>query len=550
MKKLILTTIIASALCLASAFTVHAVENVTLPTFDVTINGITVENEYREYPFIVYNDITYFPMTYYDCRYLGLITDWENSTKTLSIEMQNITCTYRDYVGARQNNPNSTAGISDFNIVVNGKEINNKAEEYPLLIFRDVTYFPLTWRFAYDEFGWSYSFTPENGLVITSYNYHPKTVEIPDSAGFAAFDGEYYYYNATKDGKNVVCRASASDLNAGEIIFELPESPMTHGANFINGCDGIYIEYATGWSATSYTEHYRKINSDGTLTEEIPDKYLYSKHGSTIIKIRNEKITVEAYSASLQVPFTIKYIIDGKEIQAEIPENLAIGVKINGKEFDYNRIAREDLIKIHGDKIYFLAYEYGKENETSDVYVIDTKTGKSERLIENAEGAFHVYTGWDNKAEADSTMIIFGHSGNILRYSEKTDEIVTVKNTRDSSLVLEGVSGKSKIYTAQKSFYGDRTIVSRFDCYASGTGSINQTILDTATGTYITFTDGLMAIYTAGESADDSVRTAVVGVHNGNDVCLLTSDVCSGFFARSGYLTYSANGNKVVVGLK
>ena len=47
------------------------------------------------------------------------------------------------------------------NIVLNGNE------EYPLLLFRDVTYFPLTWRFAVQEFGWSYYFDMTNGLVIS-----------------------------------------------------------------------------------------------------------------------------------------------------------------------------------------------------------------------------------------------------------------------------------------------------------------------------------------------------------------------------------------------
>lgn len=35
-------------------------------------------------------------------------------------------------------------------------------------MFRDVTYFPLTWRFAVDEFGWMYSFDSKNGLNIYS----------------------------------------------------------------------------------------------------------------------------------------------------------------------------------------------------------------------------------------------------------------------------------------------------------------------------------------------------------------------------------------------
>ncbi len=51
---------------------------------------------------------------------------------------------------------------------VNGKTVDNSREQYPLLLFRDVTYFPLTWRFAVEEFGWSYHFDGESGLTISN----------------------------------------------------------------------------------------------------------------------------------------------------------------------------------------------------------------------------------------------------------------------------------------------------------------------------------------------------------------------------------------------
>ena len=65
-----------------------------------------------------------------------------------------------------------------FAITVNGKSIDNSKEEYPLLVFRDVTYFPLTWRFAVDEFGWNYTFDGKTGLNITPV----PTAIVPDSS--------------------------------------------------------------------------------------------------------------------------------------------------------------------------------------------------------------------------------------------------------------------------------------------------------------------------------------------------------------------------------
>lgn len=140
---------------------------VTLPTFDVTMNEVDIENEYRQYPFIVYKDIVYFPMTYFDSRFLGLVTEWDN-LKGLEIYFTTEEVEYEPYKQNWKNSNKYNASIPKFNIVVNGKVINNSTENYPLLSFRNVTYFPMTWRFAVDEFGWKYSFTSEDGLIINS----------------------------------------------------------------------------------------------------------------------------------------------------------------------------------------------------------------------------------------------------------------------------------------------------------------------------------------------------------------------------------------------
>lgn len=138
-----------------------------LPKFKVTINGQEIDNEFREYPFIVYQDITYFPMTYHDSRFTGVETQWDN-TAGLTIQKFEGAWEYK-FTERKVSNASKYFGdIATFPVVVNGKKIDNANEKYPLLLFRDVTYFPLTWRFAVDEFGWDYSFTKEDGLVIRS----------------------------------------------------------------------------------------------------------------------------------------------------------------------------------------------------------------------------------------------------------------------------------------------------------------------------------------------------------------------------------------------
>lgn len=53
------------------------------------------------------------------------------------------------------------------NTVVKSEFLDNSAEPYPLLNFRGVTYFPLTWRFAVEEFRLGlFALMPKSGLSI------------------------------------------------------------------------------------------------------------------------------------------------------------------------------------------------------------------------------------------------------------------------------------------------------------------------------------------------------------------------------------------------
>ena len=172
-KKILATTLLSAFLLTLSpmpqALATDTVQ-VTLPSFSVTLNGQTTGNDYSKYPLLVYKDITYFPMTYYDCRLLGLKTDWTADAGLVIDKNEDYFYEYLREVNNSKNGKKQTARIADGKITVNGKIINNSKEEYPLLVFRDVTYFPLTWRFAVNEFGWDYRFNQQEGLVINNDN--------------------------------------------------------------------------------------------------------------------------------------------------------------------------------------------------------------------------------------------------------------------------------------------------------------------------------------------------------------------------------------------
>ncbi len=516
-----------------------------LPTFDVTLNGVKVENQNREYPLIVYKDITYFPMTYYDCRFLGLITEWDNDTRTLYINKETITCAYRDQNLPWANGSIFDPIICDFNIIVNGKVIDNSAEEYPLLTFRDITYFPLTWRFAYEEFEWDYSFTSESGLVINSDNDKTKIITLPNIQGSAALDDQYYYYNGSIGEKNYIYRAPISEPSKAEIIYEMPNTPLSRQAAFVNSSDGTYIQYISGSSPVMSTRKFYKINSDGTVTEGYPDKYWYGSHGYTEVNVRNENISVKAATQFPGSSTVITYTKDGKTVEAPVlPGRVSLGCRIDGNTFD--RIPLENCIKIFGDKIYYTAFDYEQEKADSNLYVIDMTTGENQKILDGVCG-FHVYTGWVNDLDSDSTMIIYGVDGKIMRYTEKNREICEVHSSAETAeMILEAAAGDYQIYTLQKSLDGSKTIVQTFDCYASGQGSVNATIFQTATGTTHTVYGNRLVVCTFGESPNDTIRTIVLP-WNDNYLGLRTSDVISSIYIYGDTVLYTLSDNTVVL---
>ena len=174
MRKLIriaFCSAIVFYMLLSGASVYAASVQVSLPTFHVTLNGKQIENAERQYPLIVYHDITYFPMTYYDCGFLGLDSYYSPQTGLL-ISRKNraiIPWSYHEYEPPRRNPQFAAAQIAAFPIYVNEKEVENSKEEYPLLLYKDITYFPLIWRYAVEEFDWDYMFYDDVGLVINSF---------------------------------------------------------------------------------------------------------------------------------------------------------------------------------------------------------------------------------------------------------------------------------------------------------------------------------------------------------------------------------------------
>ena len=144
---------------------------VTIPDFDVVINNEIIDSYSMEYPLIVYKDITYFPLTWSWCNELGLVLGFKqedglyiaNYSSYNKPELEHI---YRS--NAYRKGDCYKAVLPSYTIVVNGRQIDNSSEAYPLLNFNNITYFPLTWDFVVEEFAWDMYWHQDSGFELSS----------------------------------------------------------------------------------------------------------------------------------------------------------------------------------------------------------------------------------------------------------------------------------------------------------------------------------------------------------------------------------------------
>lgn len=139
----------------------------------IFINGVLINNVNSTYPLLTYHDIVYIPLTWNYSRWMGLSVQWEERAGlTISRSGQ-----MNSYVADENTIQDMTRpvpiALPDYPVFVNGKAVAQDADEdWPLFNANGVTYFPLTWSFAVEEFGWNYNWSEEEGLQITAPGGH------------------------------------------------------------------------------------------------------------------------------------------------------------------------------------------------------------------------------------------------------------------------------------------------------------------------------------------------------------------------------------------
>ncbi|MBE1447416.1 DUF5050 domain-containing protein [Paenibacillus sp. OAS669] len=362
---------------------------VTLPDFVVNLNGHTVENQYREYPLLVYRDITYVPMTWYDSRLLGLEATW-SPNDGLNIKQSRVASSYAPYQSDRRNAAAYTAEVPASAVMINGKTIDNSKEEYPLLSFRDVTYFPLTWRFAHDEFGWDYRWEDRSGLSILSHNPQLQTIGLPADAGendVALYKG-YIYFVETTGTTNHIYRAPLQQPSNKEEMYSYSiqtSQGLQKQVSFQIRDNALWFTYHLGGGIMGHDE-FVKIGDDGKA-ELVHQGYLDFREtplGTLIMNLGASAF--EGGNLYLSQPGEEK--MSGKRVG---DADLMYAVMSDGISLGAPRDAAS-LLAVHGEDVFVLASR--SSSDTNKLYKINLKTNKTEKIIDFGVSRFRII---DNK---------------------------------------------------------------------------------------------------------------------------------------------------------
>lgn len=363
-RNLALTLALGSFITIMPKTAMAANVNANLPGFKVTLNGTKVDNTSSKYPLIVYKDITYFPMTYNTSRFLGIETNWTQNTG-LTINQTGIDGPFDFYNTNTKNAKNYPVGVPEFNIKVNGKNVVNKNEEYPLLIFRDVTYFPMTWRFCVEEFGWQYSFSDKDGLTISSVNKKkeepkkeepkkekPKEEEWKDYSSTVFYNGNYYVVKNKGDKYRLFKESLIGDDSKEVSDLQIKDfKQVDDKLYFFSDNDPYYYDLKKGKVEKLLKDADVKDGKIITIDEEVfwvndEDGELYNKDKDRLSKgnkvediSKSDEYLIVNFEDNKKTKYKfIVYDKDGKEVYSS--KNNVKDVKIDGNKLTFYNIDR------------------------------------------------------------------------------------------------------------------------------------------------------------------------------------------------------------------
>ena len=244
-----------------------------------SLEGLSNDMSLCEYPAVMYENITYLPLTYYNCALLGLTLEAEDNKVLIKQANSDFPAEYlKDQSGEKKERITVTACPFDLNIF--GKDYLD--EKYPALFYKNIVYLPLTWNVVDGIMHWDYSFG-ENGIELytDSYYYYSEGDSTYEREGLRMSASTSYgktYYR--KDGKAVFA----------EIYHQKIGGPVLGNMTVFNGNESYNVPGHTGYGQKKGPVFL----TDGVWIFTTHSDYVhYGKFGKCRIRISTGEIIYE-----------------------------------------------------------------------------------------------------------------------------------------------------------------------------------------------------------------------------------------------------------------
>lgn len=384
MKKSISIILILVMLFASCSTTFCGIEQARLASFPVTFNGVTIDNQHATYPLLVYKGITYFPMTWDFSSAFGLTTTYTEE-KGLEIKKNGSPVEVVQSLTATNNFSSSyKVELPYFPVTVNGRLLNNAKEPYPVLHFRNITYFPLTWAFAVTEFGWDYSYSDSTGLQISAV----KSVTEPDltrehykdTVTFEngdTYEGEFY--DNCRDGFGTYLWVNG-DKYIGSWVMD-----QTHGKGSLMWADGD--TYIGDWYNGERTG--KGLFAYADKTSYYGDFVIGSFHGKGTMKWPNGEEYYGDWKQNERTGFGQYTFSDG---------TIYTGYFLNGEQHGHGKTTFTDGSIIEG------TWEYGE-------YITPTAMAPT-GIIARGRSTSEIEVGWNSVTNANYYYLYYSSSAN------------------------------------------------------------------------------------------------------------------------------------------
>ncbi|MCG7212735.1 DUF5050 domain-containing protein [Paenibacillus mucilaginosus] len=325
----------------AEAAATEAVE-VAFPAFPVTVNETALDGVHSLYPLLLHKGVTYFPMTWNYTSALGLSVSW-NAEDGLSLtKTEGICGPVPQTLSAELKNSGRAADAVPvpFPVTVNGKAVDSPNETYPLLLYRNITYFPMTWRFTKEEFGWQAAWDPVSGYSIQSCPVEAaagkrlQTALNLSNGGQLAADEKWIYKNPVRNSEG------PHSLVRTELNGEHPLKLSDDLAMYINA-SGEWLHYI----AYDQSGTILKIRKDGTNRTILPATGVGElwADGEWLYYTKRTQQPESRENASSSPPGIYRMKTDGTG-----------GVQLNPS-------GEVKSLYVYSDRIFYLKGEQGKE---------------------------------------------------------------------------------------------------------------------------------------------------------------------------------------------